>query len=219
MGAARWKVFASSTGTRCTCSSGVADTRLKTLRISRRRSSRGCWKKETCHARHPHGVASGRSSSHRCRTFCSTNSTGCARSSAAAGYASLRSIWVTRRSVSCPNPPLRTRPTITSIAGGRSCCSTVACTRRRLEYERAGKSALFERLVGLMTTAGPDDSCREAAADLAMTEGAVKVAVHRMRRRFRDVLRAQIAETVDPDEVDDEIAFLIRAVGRPSSQP
>lgn len=46
-----------------------------------------------------------------------------------------------------------------------------------------------------------------------MTEGAVKVAVHRMRRRFRDILRAQIAETVDPDELDDEIAFLIRAVG------
>jgi len=43
--------------------------------------------------------------------------------------------------------------------------------------------------------------------------------VHRMRRRFRDVLRSQIAETVDADEVDDEIAFLIRAVGRRSSQP
>ena len=89
----------------------------------------------------------------------------------------------------------------------------------KLEYERAGKAALFARLVGLMTTAGPDDSYREAAADLAMTEGAVKVAVHRMRRRFRDVLRSQIAETVDADEVDDEIAFLIRAVGRRSSQP
>ena len=87
----------------------------------------------------------------------------------------------------------------------------------KLEYERAGKAALFARLVGLMTTAGSDDSYREAAADLAMTEGAVKVAVHRMRRRFRDVLRAQIAETVDADEVDDEIAFLIRAVGRRST--
>ena len=50
-----------------------------------------------------------------------------------------------------------------------------------------------------------------------MTEGAVKVAVHRMRRRFRDMLRSQIAETVDADEVDDEIAFLIRAVGRRST--
>ena len=89
----------------------------------------------------------------------------------------------------------------------------------KLEYERAGKAALFSRLVGLMTAAGSEDSYREAAADLAMTEGAVKVAVHRMRRRFRDILRAQIAETVDPDELDDEVAFLIRAVGRPSRQP
>jgi len=89
----------------------------------------------------------------------------------------------------------------------------------KLEYEHAGKGALFARLLGLMTTADSDDSYRDAAADLVMTEGAVKVAVHRMRRRFRDVLRAQIAETVDADEVDDEIAFLIRAVGRRSSQP
>ena len=89
----------------------------------------------------------------------------------------------------------------------------------KLEYERAGNGALFSRLVGLMTAAGSDDSYREAAADLAMTEGAVKVAVHRMRRCFRDVLRTQIAETVDADEVDDEVAFLIRAVGRPASKP
>ena len=38
----------------------ASGTHPKTLRISRRRSSRGYWKKETCHARHPHGVASGR---------------------------------------------------------------------------------------------------------------------------------------------------------------
>jgi RNA polymerase sigma factor (sigma-70 family) len=94
-----------------------------------------------------------------------------------------------------------------------------ALHQTKLEYDRTGKSALFARLVGAMTTVGSDDSYREAAADLAMTEGAVKVAVHRMRRRFRDVLRAEIAETVDPHEVDDEIAFLIRAVGRRPSQP
>ena len=52
-----------------------------------------------------------------------------------------------------------------------------------------------------------------------MTEGAVKVAVHRMRRRFRDILRSQIAETVDVEELDDEIEFLIRAVGRRSTAP
>ena len=94
-----------------------------------------------------------------------------------------------------------------------------ALNQTRLEYERSGKSALFTRLADLMT--GPDlnDSHRQAAATLGMTEGAVKVAVHRMRRRFRDILRSQIAETVDVDELDDEIEFLIRAVGRRSTAP
>lgn len=88
-----------------------------------------------------------------------------------------------------------------------------------LEYEGSGKSALFARLADLITGADANDSHRDAAADLGMTEGAVKVAVHRMRRRFRDVLRGQIAEMVDADALDDEIAFLIRAVGRRSTEP
>ena len=94
-----------------------------------------------------------------------------------------------------------------------------ALNQTRFEYERSGKSALFARLADLMS--GPDlnDSHRDAAAALGMTEGAVKVAVHRMRRRFRDVLRSLIAETVDADELDDEIEFLIRAVGRRSTVP
>ena len=94
-----------------------------------------------------------------------------------------------------------------------------ALSHTRLEYERSGKSALFARLADLMTGTDPDDSHRQAAAALGMTEGAVKVAVHRMRRRFRDILRSQIAETVDVEELDDEIEFLIRAVGRRSTAP
>jgi RNA polymerase sigma-70 factor (ECF subfamily) len=94
-----------------------------------------------------------------------------------------------------------------------------ALQQTRLEYERGGKQALFARLSELMTGTEANDSHRRAAAALGMTEGAVKVAVHRMRRRFRDVLRSQIMETVDEDEVDEEIAFLIRAVGRGSTSP
>jgi hypothetical protein len=40
-----------------------------------------------------------------------------------------------------------------------------------------------------------------------------------MRRRFRDILRSQIAETVDADDLDDEIEFLIRAVSGRSAAP
>ena len=119
----------------------------------------------------------------RFRTSCSTSSTGCARSSeAAVRMTSIDMGDAEERFVS--EPATADSADDHFIAGGRSCCSTVGCTRPA-GYERAGKAALFARLVGLMT-ADSDDSCREAAADLAMTEGAVKVAVHRMRRRFRE---------------------------------
>ena len=48
-----------------------------------------------------------------------------------------------------------------------------------------------------------------------MTEGAVKVAVHRLRRRYRELLRAEIAETVaDPSDIDDEMRYLVAALRR-----
>lgn len=50
-----------------------------------------------------------------------------------------------------------------------------------------------------------------------MTEGAVKIAVHRLRRRYREILRDEIAATVDsPDEVDDELNGLFEALGGPT---
>ena len=46
-----------------------------------------------------------------------------------------------------------------------------------------------------------------------MTEGAVKVAVHRMRRRYRQLIRGQIARTVDSGEqIDEEIRHLFQAL-------
>jgi RNA polymerase sigma-70 factor (ECF subfamily) len=43
-----------------------------------------------------------------------------------------------------------------------------------------------------------------------MTEGAVKVAVHRFRKRYRELLRAEVAETVDdPSGIDDEMRYLV----------
>jgi RNA polymerase sigma-70 factor (ECF subfamily) len=48
-----------------------------------------------------------------------------------------------------------------------------------------------------------------------MTEGAVKVAVHRLRKRYRELLRAEIAETVsDPSEIDDEMRHLVNGLRR-----
>jgi RNA polymerase sigma-70 factor (ECF subfamily) len=83
----------------------------------------------------------------------------------------------------------------------------------RAESEDRGKSELFTALAGSLT--GDEAPRREAAARLGMTEGAVKVAVHRLRRRYREILRAAIAETVaDPAEVDDEMRHLVAALRR-----
>jgi RNA polymerase sigma-70 factor (ECF subfamily) len=58
----------------------------------------------------------------------------------------------------------------------------------------------------------------ELAAKLGMDEGAVKVAVHRLRQRYRELLRAEIANTVSlPDEVDAEMHHLFNVLVRRNS--
>lgn len=82
----------------------------------------------------------------------------------------------------------------------------------RTEYAEGGKEKLFDVLKGTLT--GDGAAYRELGVKLNLTEGAVKVAVHRLRQRYRDKLRAVIAETVDtPADVDDEIRDLFAALG------
>jgi RNA polymerase sigma-70 factor (ECF subfamily) len=83
----------------------------------------------------------------------------------------------------------------------------------RKESEAHGKGELFEVLKGSLTGEEPPRS--ETAERLGMTQGAVKVAVHRLRRRYRELLRAEIAETVtDPSDVDVEMRHLVAALRR-----
>jgi hypothetical protein len=64
-----------------------------------------------------------------------------------------------------------------------------------------------------LTDAGELPPYAAVAAELGLSEGAVKVAVHRLRQRFGAVLKLEIAETVlNPAEVDDEVRELLRAV-------
>lgn len=73
----------------------------------------------------------------------------------------------------------------------------------------------FDRLSAYLTGEQPKQSYAQTAAALGMTEGAVKVAVHRLRRQFRDLVREEIADTVStPEEVRDEIRHLWSAVSR-----
>ncbi len=90
---------------------------------------------------------------------------------------------------------------------------TRAMEKLRAESEARGKGELFERLKGSLT--GDEPARSETAARLGMKEGAVKVAVHRLRQRYRELLRAEIAETVtDPSDVDAEMRHLLAALRR-----
>jgi RNA polymerase sigma-70 factor (ECF subfamily) len=83
----------------------------------------------------------------------------------------------------------------------------------RREYEAAGKGPLFALLKEHLTGDDPGLPHGEAARQLGTTEGAVKVAAHRLRRRYRELLRQEIAQTLaDPAEVDDEIRSLFAAL-------
>jgi RNA polymerase sigma-70 factor (ECF subfamily) len=85
----------------------------------------------------------------------------------------------------------------------------------RRESLEAGRADEFDRLKACLLGATPPGGYRAVAEELATTEGAVKVAAHRLRRRFQAALRRHIAETVlDPAEIDDEIRYLIRALER-----
>jgi RNA polymerase sigma-70 factor (ECF subfamily) len=93
---------------------------------------------------------------------------------------------------------------------------TIAGALQELRDEMAkdGKSEQFEVLKSSLT--GEDELPRDQiAARLGMKEGAVKVAVHRLRQRYRKLLRAAIAETVSNEaDLDDEMRYLIEVLRR-----
>jgi RNA polymerase sigma-70 factor (ECF subfamily) len=86
----------------------------------------------------------------------------------------------------------------------------------RADYARDGREVLFESLSGRLCTEGDSATLAQVADDLGMNEGAVRVAVHRMRQRYRKILREQIELTVDsPGEVDGEIQHLFQVFSAP----
>ncbi len=85
----------------------------------------------------------------------------------------------------------------------------------RAEQATAGRTAQFDALSGpALAPDSRDLPYRALGVQLDMSETAVKVAVHRLRRRYRDLIREAVAETLaDPREVDEEIRFLLAALG------
>lgn len=79
----------------------------------------------------------------------------------------------------------------------------------RIEFADRGKAHVFDRLQKFLAGKNTDETLASAAAQLSMSEVAVKVSLHRMRQRFGELLRAEIQQTVStPDEIDSEIQHL-----------
>ncbi len=85
----------------------------------------------------------------------------------------------------------------------------------RAEQAERGREAIFERLAGFLDGSGADgDTCAAAAAELGLSGVAVRVALHRLRARFGELLREEVGRTVGrPDEVEDELRCLVEALG------
>ncbi len=83
------------------------------------------------------------------------------------------------------------------------------------DLRSADKSGHFERLKPALV--GDDlPSPADLARELGLTEGALKVAVHRLRRRFREAVRAEISQTLaDGDDVQEELRYLIAVLAIP----
>ena len=85
--------------------------------------------------------------------------------------------------------------------------------RLEKEYLAAGKGKIFEGLHGFLTGENNQSPYAEIAARLRMSEGTLKVTVHRLRRRYRELLRLEVAHTVaSPAEIDGEIRHLLAAI-------
>jgi len=84
------------------------------------------------------------------------------------------------------------------------------------DYRQSGKAALFTRLKVFLVADEPAESYAAVAADLGLSEGAIKVAVHRLRRRYGELLRHEVARTLEnPSDVHEEIQSLFKALREP----
>lgn len=83
----------------------------------------------------------------------------------------------------------------------------------RRDYEKQGKGSLFEALHPYLAGSANPNSYQELAQSLKMSSGTVAVAVFRMRKRYGELLRSEIAQTVDdPSDIEQEIRLLLDAV-------
>jgi DNA-directed RNA polymerase specialized sigma24 family protein len=82
--------------------------------------------------------------------------------------------------------------------------------RLRDEFSQRGKASLFDQLKASLTGDRLDQPYAELARQLGVSESAVKVSVHRLRKRYRELLRDEVAQTVgDSSTTEDELRHLM----------
>jgi RNA polymerase sigma-70 factor (ECF subfamily) len=92
--------------------------------------------------------------------------------------------------------------------------------RLKEEFVNKDKALHFEQLKQFISGSKGVDAYEAAADALGISAGAVKVAAHRLRGRYRDLLRSEIAQTVEePEEIDDEIRSLFEVLGGGGTSP
>lgn len=90
-----------------------------------------------------------------------------------------------------------------------------ALSRLEAEFAAGEKQEQFHTLKLFLAGTSQEMSYEQAAKSLQMSEGALRVAIHRLRQRYGELLRTAIAETVsDPSEIDDEIRALFSVFSR-----
>ena len=89
---------------------------------------------------------------------------------------------------------------------------------RGAEAQAEGKGGQFAVLKPWLLGEVPSLSQADAARELGLSEGAVKVAVHRLRKRFREMVKAEIAQTVgDAAQVEEELRYLVEVLTQPDA--
>lgn len=89
-----------------------------------------------------------------------------------------------------------------------------AMTRLRAEQEALGKAAEFDRLRALLLGDKSNESQAALAESLSLTPGALRVSLHRLRQRFREIVRSEVAHTVaNPAVIDEELRHLAAVLG------
>lgn len=84
------------------------------------------------------------------------------------------------------------------------------------EFVRGGKGEVFRRLQPFFSAKEPIPACKEVAAPLGLSEGAARVTIHRMRVRYRELIRSKIADTLEAGEdVEAEMRHLFDVLRKP----